>query len=187
MYHGHGEGEDKIEADRRSYLTRVGRLVAEEVYNTNHPLIVVATEEVAGHFISANDIEVSRKIHLSPDGANDHELKARIVEESRQMLRQSGDSLLEQLGSAIASESGSRDLVDIVQQAANGRVETLMIGQKSEQHGRFDRDSREVHMDDDAGTELINLAVRETINAGGTVVDLSDEDNDFPVAAIYRF
>ncbi len=52
MYHGHGEGEEKIAADRKMHVTRVGRMIADAVYNTDHPLVVLATKEVAGHFIS---------------------------------------------------------------------------------------------------------------------------------------
>lgn len=187
MFHGHGEGEDKITADRDMYLTRVGRLVADEIYNTDHPLIVLATEEVAGHFTSTTDVEVSEVIHASPDGLEDKDLHQRIVDTSHSLLKKSGEAATEKLGTAIANNAGSKDLKEIVLQAANGRVETLLLGKVHPQYGTFDRDARQVHLDDEANTDLVNLAVRETLQAGGSVVNLANEGTDVCVAAIYRF
>ncbi|QDT07041.1 hypothetical protein K227x_54660 [Rubripirellula lacrimiformis] len=187
MYHGHGEGEGKIAADRDMYLTRVGRMVADVTYNTKHPLIVVATEEVAGHFTSTTDVDVVEVIHASPDGLEDQDLQKRIVEASHRLLKKSGEAFTEQLGTAIAKNAGSTDLADIVVQAANGRVDTLLIGSVGLQYGNFDRDSRKVEIHEDGETELVNLAVRETLQAGGSVAELASDGGDRRIAAIYRF
>ncbi len=183
MYHGQGEGEDKIAADRDMYLTRVGRMVADVIYNTDHPLVVLATKEVAGHFTSTTDVEVADSIHASPDGLKDQDLKSRIVETSHSLLKKSSESILEKLGTAIANDTGSSDLKEIVEQAANGRVETLLLGDVNSQHGTFDRDSRKVSFDDSANTDLVNLAVRETLQAGGKIVRTTNNG----IGAIYRF
>ncbi|SMP67005.1 hypothetical protein SAMN06265222_11080 [Neorhodopirellula lusitana] len=187
MYHGHGDGEDDIAADRDMYLTRVGRMVADEMYNTSHPLVVIATEEVAGHFAATTEVQIESIIHASPDGLSDQDLHKRMIETSHSLLKRSAADLTEQLGTAISKESGSTELSDIVVQAADGRVETLLLGEWQPQQGSFDRDSRQVQMNENGGTDLVNLAVRETLKAGGTVTQIASDDSDISVAAIYRF
>ncbi len=187
MFHGHGEGEDKIKADRDMYLTRVGRMVADVIYNTDHPLVVLATEEVSGHFTSTTNVKVAEVIHGSPDGLKDQDLHERIVKTSHALLEKSGKDVVEKLGTAIANNAGSKDLKEIILQAADGRIDTLLLGKTEPQYGTLDRSARTVEVDNGAGTDLVNLAVHETLQAGGTVVNLTDETFDVHVAAIYRY
>lgn len=191
MYHGQGEGEDKIQADRDSYLSRVGKLVADDLYRNGKKLIVLATDEVAGHFTAMAGVDVEEVVHASPDGLDPQQLSERIVDGSRRVLQRSSAAMAESLGTAIANQTGSKDIKAIVPEAASGRVATLLLGhadspaQPQPIRGTFDRESQNAQLDEHAETDLVNLAVRETLVAGGSVVSL-DGTNEI-IAAIYRF
>ncbi len=67
-------------------------------------------------------------IHASPDGLQDQEIRDRIIKSSHALLTKSGDAWVDKLGTAIANEKGSTESKEIVVQAANGRVDTLLLG-----------------------------------------------------------
>jgi len=188
MYHGHGEGEGKLETDRGMYLSCVGKLVSSAIYNTDHKLLLLATDEVAGHFTSCCDVEVADVIHASPDGIDDEEIKAKIMAASHAVMKQNEKDLQERLGTALANDKGSRDIGEIIREAFNGRIEMILVGDGEPMRGHFDRDSRIVEVAADGETDLINLAVRETLQAGGSVTRISEEnDSGDVIAAIYRY
>ncbi|PHQ37048.1 baeRF3 domain-containing protein [Rhodopirellula bahusiensis] len=188
MYHGHGNGEGKIEADRRNYLSRVGEYVAKRLYNTDQQLVAIATEEVAGHFdAAAESVELTQCIQVSPDGLTDSQLTARISAFAKEHNQHHDDLLSDRLGAAIAGELGSVDLKSVVLRAAEGRVDTLLLGQDQPLLGRCDLNTGQVELDPNADTDLVNKAVRLTLKAGGTVRRLQDNASTQPVAAIYRY
>lgn len=188
MYHGQGEGEGKIEADRDSYLSQVGKMVADAIYNTDHKLLLLATDEVAGHFTSTSDVEVAKVVNASPDGIDDEAIKAKILEASHPLTKQSGKVLQERLGTSLANGTGSKDIGEIVRAAANGRIETLLVGAGESLRGYFDRESRKIEVDGNGETDLINLAVHETLQAGGSVARMPEQnESGNAIAAIYRY
>ncbi|WP_146405451.1 hypothetical protein [Allorhodopirellula heiligendammensis] len=101
------------------------------------------------------------------------------------MLNRSTEELKEVLGTAIARDMGSRDILDILPQAAAGRVATLMLGNSGVIRGTFDRSARSAQLVDEGQSDLVNLAVRETLRTGGQVV--REHGDSTQVAAIYRF
>lgn len=188
MYHGHGNGEDKIEADRRVYLSRVGELVAKHLYNTQQQLVAVATEEVAGHFdAAAESVDLTRCIHVSPDGLTDSQLEARIIAFAEEHNQTNDDAISDRLGSAIANEQGSDDWKKIVLAAIEGRVDTLLLGQDQPILGQCDETNHQVSLDEEDGKDLVNTAVRLTLKSGGTVRRLQSNSSAHPMAAIFRF
>ncbi|WP_037202293.1 baeRF3 domain-containing protein [Rhodopirellula baltica] len=187
MYHGHGNGEDKIKADRRAYLSRVGEYVAKRLYNTDQQLVAVATEEVAGHFdAAAESVELTQCIHVSPDGLSDSQLRARITAFAKEHNQHNDDVIAERLGSAIADNQGSDDWKQVVLAAVEGRVDTLLLGQDQPIVGRCDETNHQVSLDEE-GTDLVNTAVRLTLKSGGTVRRLQRNSTAQPMAAIFRY
>ncbi|MEO9595338.1 hypothetical protein [Rhodopirellula bahusiensis] len=188
MYHGHGNGEGKIEADRRNYLSRVGEYVAKRLYNTDQQLVAIATEEVAGHFdAAAESVELTQCIHVSPDGLTDSQLTARITAFAREHNQHNDDVMTERLQSSIASNLGSVDIKDVVRAAATGRVSTLIVEPKQAIFGNYDATTQDVTLDDNSRIDLVNKAVRLTLQAGGTVRGLQNNASTNPLAAIYRY
>ncbi len=187
MYHGHGEGEDKIEADRQQYLSRVGKLMDDAMTGTEQPLILMATKEVAGHFGASTSLAIAQVIHVSPDGVDDEAIKSRIVEASRPLVKKSASEFSERLNTALANGSAGTDIHDIVLAAADGRVETLLLGDREPLPGCFDPSARTVEVDGSAETDLVNVAVRESLRAGGNVFQHAPGEASQPIAAIYRY
>ncbi|MCO8123153.1 hypothetical protein NHH03_15500 [Stieleria sp. TO1_6] len=187
MYHGHGEGEDKIKADREHYLSRVGKAVADEIYNTAHDLLVLATDEVAGHFSACCDVPVKQVIHASPDALNDQQISEKILQASQAVVQESQQGLNEQLGTALAQDAGAASVDQVLIEASRGRVATLLLGEDRPVWGQFNRDAGTVRLDSESHTDLANLAVRETLQSGGSVVAGSGGKDKHPIAAIYRY
>jgi hypothetical protein len=187
MYHGHGEGEDKIEADRRQYLSRIGKRISDELYNSEQPLVLLATDEVAGHFQQITHVQAVDVIPGSPEGMDQETLRRECAAAAQSVLSQSNAAVQERLGTALANQAGSQDLEQIVRQSAAGRVDTLVVGDTQPRWGTFDRDDWQVTEDRDAKTDLINLAIRETLLAGGSVVEHSDGGANYQLAAIFRY
>ncbi|WP_182868026.1 baeRF3 domain-containing protein [Stieleria mannarensis] len=171
MFHGHGEGEDKIAADRQKYLSIVGEHVAGVVYHSGGPLVLVATTEVAGHFEATTDVRVDGKVEGSSSQWSDDELRDRVRETLSDLRDADEESPTEKFAAAIAQGRGSDDISEITAAAANGRVDSVMIC-----------------VDDVDATELNSITV-DTLRHGGSAFrcDASRVAGKTAVAAIFRY
>ncbi|WP_044302093.1 baeRF3 domain-containing protein [Rhodopirellula sallentina] len=170
MFHGHGEGEDKIEADRDQYLSLVGNLVASEIYNTHRPLVVVATTETCGKFESTTEVTADAKVEGSPAQWTEHELFEKVQSAVDTELEDDKVDFFQRFGTAASRSQGSSDIQECMTAAQEGKVDTLVVA--TEKAGRGD----------------INRLALEVLRTGGNVFQ-SDSDNidSSGVAAIYRY
>ncbi|QEF98429.1 hypothetical protein Mal15_24810 [Stieleria maiorica] len=171
MFHGHGEGEDKIEADRRQYLSIVGDQVAGAVYDSGSPLALVATTEVAGHFEAATDVRVDAKIEGSSSQWSDEELRERVCQTLSIDHKAVEQDTAERFAAAIAQGSGSDDVSEITAAAANRRVDSVMVC-----------------VDNLEAAELNSIVV-DTLRHGGSAFRCAAEKmpGNATVAAIFRY
>ncbi|WP_442506071.1 hypothetical protein SH528x_004893 [Novipirellula sp. SH528] len=171
MFHGHGQGEDKVEADREHYLSLVGEEVVGAMYNTGLPLVVVATEEVNGHLQAVSDVSVDAKVNASPSQWKDADLRDHAHKAIAPKLDSQHDQFEERFGTALAQSKGSNDIADVLDAAKNGRIESVMIRDGARELNR------------------VNEIVIETLRNGGDVFSKRFEDSSdaAEVAAIYRF
>lgn len=171
MYHGQGEGEDKVQADRKHYLSRVGEEVAGAVYNTNLPLVLFATTEVAGHFVAATDVCVDCKVDGSPAKSSDAQLTKQVRSALAERQPPTAAKFVERFGTAMSKAQASSDLSELQTAAQNGRIESLMVGS-----GQTDEDA-------------VNAIVLETLKHGGEVFGCQAEElpDGTEVAGIFRF
>ncbi|TWU16206.1 baeRF3 domain-containing protein [Allorhodopirellula heiligendammensis] len=172
MFHGQGEGESKIEADRNQYLSLIGDEVAAAVYNTGLPLLVVATSEVTGHFEATTKVHVDAKVDGSPSEWSGDELREQAHKAIAPQLKADHDEFGERFGTALANSQGSDNLDDVLQAAKNGRVDSLMVCTRGEY------------------CDQTNQAVVETLRNGGDVLQCRHEampGNDTVACAIFRF
>ncbi|NND96127.1 MAG: hypothetical protein HKN47_02220 [Pirellulaceae bacterium] len=187
MYHGHGEGEEKIEADRDHYLVRVGRLVSDAIYNQNRSLVVMATDEVAGHFKAVAGIDFVDVIQASPENLSDSQIAEKVTQWLDHHNLGNQEQLSERLGAAIANQSGSTNVQDIVLAAMQGRIDTLLLASNEPHWGTINVDEQKVHVTGEPAAgcvDLATVAARGTLLAGGTVHHARQSDS---VAAIYRY
>lgn len=172
MFHGQGEGEDKIKADREHYLSLVGDEVAATVYNTGMPLVVVATSEVIGHFGAANKVAVDAKVEGSPAEWTDDELREHAHKAIRSQLKPDHSEFGQRFGTAMAQSKASDNLAAVLTAAKEGRMDALMV------------------CHDEDHCEQTNRAVVNTLRSGGDVYQCSADSmpgNDAIVAAIFRY
>ncbi len=180
MFHGQGEGEQMIQSDRRRFLSEVGKRMNSLHEQPPLSLILVGTDEVLGEFKSVTKVKASQTVAASPDGLSSQELTNRIL--SVVNGKDSADAhqqLTERLGTALADHRASRDLVEIVEVATTGRIQTLLVNTRLATEGQ----QPEVDV-----CQLVNSAVIRTIQNGGEIVAVTDDvlDTDL-IAAIYRY
>ncbi len=171
MFHGQGEGEGKIKADRDQYLSLVGDQVAGAIYNSDAPLVIVATTEVAGHFEATTELSADARIEGSPSHWSDDELRKRVNEAlSEQLVAESCDDA-ERFGTALAQSKASTDIAEILDAAKSGRVASVMV------------------YENEVDSNEINAIVIETLRQSGDAL-LCGADHmpgNASVAAIFRY
>jgi hypothetical protein len=193
VYHGQGQGEGEIEADRHNYLSRIGQIVSALHYGRELPIVLVATQEVAGHFGAASEAKVYEHIEASPESLLGNQLPERVWAAMVERRRRDAEQVQERLGTAVARQLGSEDVQDIVVAAIQGRVDTLVVRAAEPVYGRFDEGEQRAELSsegDRSAVDLVNVAVGKTWETGGKVMYLPSGNGDksqSPLAAIYRF
>jgi hypothetical protein len=167
LYHSQGEGERSIEARRELFLSRVSKRVDEFV--GANPLVVVATQEVAGHFRSVSNVETMISVQRSPGSDPLHHLESPVKDAIDEWTTQQRSDLEERYAAAFAGERVFSDSANAVTEAIRGRVDQLLIAEGAELPGRVHQDSGVAAIDADGDEDLINVAVVETLRHGGEV------------------
>ena len=185
IFHGQGEGEHKVEADEENYYARILQLLSDTT-RVDSTMVVMATEEVAGHLLAKADFQPSQVIGGSIDGMTD----AQIAEHINHHIEPAycPDEDYERLGTAIGQQQGSMDLDEIETAAREGRIDTLFV--------RFEA----MDEDDDADSAFVPFSsdllprVSKVIDAarqtGAGIVDLKGDQSvvgNGNLGAIYRF
>ena len=198
MFHGHGEGEVKIDSDRDHFLAGVGQHlnnVLKQGVSKDSPLYLVATQEVAGHFTSRCDVTIDEIIHASPDGLSLVEIHDRVQQAASKSQSTRRDALLERIGTAKAEGRGSDELNMILRSAQEGRVDTLVVFGNAPILGTYDEQLQTADIKanqadgsdkDLSRSDLINLAAMWTLANSGEV-ECVDPDAEPSVAAILRY
>ncbi|GAA4467929.1 hypothetical protein GCM10023156_58470 [Novipirellula rosea] len=172
MFHGQGEGEDMIAADRDQYLSLIGDEVTAAIYNTGLPLVVVATHEVTGHFEATTKVQVDARVDGSPSEWSSDEMQKHAHTAIEPLLQANHSEFIERFGTTVAESQGSDDLDEVLQAAKNGRIDSLMACNHAD------------HCD------KTNQAVVETLRGGGNVLQGDQESmpgDDAVIAAIFRY
>jgi len=190
-FHGHGEGESKIEADRRNYLSRVSERVESAMRGSEFPLVIVATDELVGHFRKMSSLSIAETISSSPESLDQQTMKRRCNEA---MSDWPGDYVREQLerfGTAKAQQQGSGELQDVVLAASRGRVDTLLLTNGNPRWGHLDHQQSTVQQHDQHqpdSADLVNEAVVHSIQGGAQTIAVDpDAIGNEDLAAIYRY
>lgn len=199
QYHGHGEGELKLEADRMHFLKAVAERVAGYLYGDDAPLVLAADSSIAGWYrrehtrgrlVDSNQLP-------SPDSLQPHEIRERAWKIASPLLQADRSSMLDRFGTAAAAGRSAQGYAEVATAAAEGRIDTLFFDPRSCQLGQLTDGGASVRLIDpkeaageDAGVEdLVNRAVIDTLRSSGQAVPL-DRDPDAgpkPPKAILRY
>lgn len=192
MYHGHGDGEDKTDADRKNYLSRVAELLGHYHYDSDTPLIMMATDEVHGHFQSETDEKFLAHVSGSPANQSASSLHKKVQSVAEKQLAASRKTWQDRLEAGHSNNQVKTDLQDIALAAVDGRVDLLLIDREAKAWGTFDTNQRTIAVSESPQSDdqnLVNLAVVEVLNHGGTVHCVTPDDlpGDNGWAAVLRF
>lgn len=192
MFHGHGDEQGKIDADRLHYLAQVGKLLTEEERVDPSHLVLMATDEVAGHFTHATELDPALVVHASPATMAASEIFQRVQPTVQELVKSSSADWHERFETAKAREKASDDPEQVLQAAVEGRVGTLRVSPVQRLWGDWNAQSNRVTIrSKEAGgkVELTNLAVLKTVESGGDVIPSSGDeaDNGPPLQGLYRY
>jgi hypothetical protein len=183
-YHGHGEGEIKLEADIIHYLKSVAEAVADYLYGDDAPLVLSADvslvgwyhrEHLRGNLIQSDHVE-------SPDALKPHELRQLAWQIAQPALQADLAALLDHFGTAAASGKAAQGVDQVATAAAQGKVDTLFFDPRAAQLGWLGDGGTTAHLVDDpqpaAGTQtvvedLVNRAIVDTLRASGRAIPLA--------------
>ena len=185
MFHGQGEGERVIESDRRRFLSQVGKRLAHASGRSSRPLVIVATDELLGHWVAETKHEPVHSIVTSPAQLSDSQLRDRVIEwiaAEGQASAADRSGIHERLGAALAHGQASLELDEILPAAGQGRVAELLVDPQphiSQAPGSHS---------EPLGPHLrINQAVLLTLQSSGEVFAARDLPNQSSVAAVFRY
>jgi hypothetical protein len=183
-YHGHGEGELKIESDVLHYLKSVAERVADYLYGDDAPLVLAANvslvglyhrEHLGGRLVKSDHVE-------SPDASPEHVLHQQAWKIVAPYLEADRVSLLERFGTAAANGKAAQGYGEVAQAAAQGRIDTLFFDPRATQLGWLSEHGTTVQMVDSKHEvqtaeiqpeDLVNLAILETLKTGGRAIPLA--------------
>ena len=186
IYHGQGHGEEKREADQENFYARVLDRFQDVIKERETSVVLMATEEVAGHILAKAEFSPAATVSGSIDGMQTQEILDRIKQEIESIPQPTPS--WERFGTAQASGQGSDDIDEIAEAAKQGRVDTLILFRPA----TLLRDSN----DADARFEPLDSAktasiVRDVSLAGGSLEvtrePMPESVGNRPIAAIYRY
>lgn len=209
-YHGHGEGEVKLEADQIHFVKEVAERVADYLYGDDAPLVLAADtslvgeyrrEHLRGRLIETDHVE-------SPDALKPHEIRERAWEIASPALKTDLSTLLDRFGTAAAAGKAAEGFSEVAVAAAQGKVDVLLFDPRAAQRGWLSDDCTSAHVGDPPDAEegkapaeekassedLVNRAIIDTLRSSGRAVPLAAaqgrEDRDAqpqPPKAILRY
>lgn len=196
MFHGQGRGQDDASAELKRFLELVDQGVRSLIRDPHAPLVVAAVEEVFGEYrkVSHHPALASRFVRGNPDHADPDELLREawtIVEPVFGADRREAAARVRQL---LGTGRASQQLEEVVVAAADGRVDSMFMAEKTQRWGRFSTDSRRVEVHGHAeprDEDLLNRAAVETFVHDGVVYVVPPHevpsDHGSPIAAVLRY
>lgn len=185
IYHGQGHGESKREADLENYYARVLRLLSDYRGDDRRPVVLMATEEVAGHIAARADIDFDAVVEGSMDGMNERS----VIDFIHDHIWEHGDdpsAIIERFGTAASRDQGSDDLGQILGAVSLGAVETLLVDTRLMIDGRVKEDRQLSDEQRDQLGSILRLAAETSAD-----IRFHDGTNRLvenrPVAAIFRY
>lgn len=191
-FHGHGVGKDVDQIDLNRFLTAVDRGVGEILGTSTAPLVLAGAERVVAHFrkLSNSARIVEGDIRGNPERLTGSELHRSAMPLVESLLDRAQRDALDAI--ANASKPTLSSLTQIVVDAADGRVESLVVPRGVQRWGTYSATDR-IAIEHDArrpgDRDLLDIATIETLGHGGDVfiVPRDQLPAHLPVAATLRY
>lgn len=194
MFHGHGVGTDDRKDKILEYFRQVDRGLQRTLPERNEPLVLACVDYLFPIYKEANTFShlVDEGIRGNPEGVRAEELQKKawaIVEPLFRKVQEEASAEYRQLA---RTERASGIIEEIVPAAYQGRVGTLFVALGSQTWGRFNPDTYDIIIHEEAergDDELLDLAAVQTILHGGAVYAVQPEEMPEAgfVAAVFRY
>lgn len=190
--HGQGSARDARKSEVREFFRSVDESVRDAIGHAAITPLVLAIEaphesiyrEVSGYAHLTDDIVAGNPDHLSID-----ELHRRAWAVVAPRFEQDRESAVARYHDSIGTALCTTFISDIVRESAQGRVESIFVGNDRPVWGRFDPATGDVSINDErqpGDEDLVNRAVVQTLGHAGSgygAVDLGVHT----MAALYRY
>lgn len=172
VYFGHGAGKDAESGHLKAYFDVVDRGVQTLLKNDTRPLLLAGVEALIPVYKEANGYNYLIEScyvggNVEEDGINELHAKAKAIIGERFEEHRTEDH--NNFGLNFARGEAAEELGRIVPAAVNGRVEVLWVVEGASQRGHYTQENNGVELDDNANTDLFDLAITSTHEAGGRV------------------
>ena len=194
----YGTGDADVEASRRERLLRFFRQVdngvREVVAGSEEPLLFMGVDYLFPLYKEANKYPhiFDQSAEGNPDRWDAGEIHERAWKVVGPTFDQDRIEVLQRYKHLTGTDNVSAALEKIVPAAAEGRVDTLIVGLGAHRWGEFDEANRSVKIFDAFTTDsydLLDFAAFQTVRNGGTVYAIPDDHvpDGEDMVAIYRF
>ncbi|HCX64740.1 MAG TPA: hypothetical protein DHN33_05975 [Eubacteriaceae bacterium] len=193
VYRGQGDGRDEHKTNLLRFMEIVEKEIYDRIKNERKPVFLAGVEYLASIFKKTNP-RIPLKGNLI-NGNFDHHSENQFLDLIRPQLYhvfvEEVQKQLEHYKDLQSTDKASDDLLQIVSNAKQGKVETLFVTENHFVSGIFNdtlfqASEKEKSIDT---TDLMNMSAVETYNAGGRVyvVEPSLLGQGLVAAAIYRY
>jgi hypothetical protein len=194
MFHGHGSRDAETDKDRDRFFRAVATAVEKHCSEpTRLPLVLIALTENQSHYrqLSRDRFLLEQGLEQDPASMTLAEMHQKTWALMLKQIEQQRAEYLEKLGTAMSNRKGSAIVTDIAREAANGRVDLMLLEEGAQLPGRIDFSTGQINEEslsdariDDAYGDLAQMVTAR----GGTVRVLPQGALPDPskVAAIYR-
>lgn len=185
MFHGQGEGKDDKKEEILKYFRAVNKGVMSILHDSKAPLIIAAVDYLIPIYLEANEYKYVHDEHITgnPEQAD----PVLLHEKAMDLLKDHFDTYKnEKLGSfekKLSDAKASFREEKVIPAAINGRVDTLFLRNRASLWGTFEKNTNSINTEEESSTnnaDLLNIAAIKTINQGGAVYLLEEEEMPEP-------
>ncbi|MFN2395858.1 MAG: hypothetical protein ABR597_09245 [Bacteroidales bacterium] len=195
MYHGHGKGNEEEKPEILKYFRAINNGLMEMIKNKNRPLVIACVDYLFPLYKEVNEYQNLWEEFIA--GNPEHEDPVLLHEKTRELLSKyftrDREKVRNTFEHALSNNLASYNEEEIVPAAFNKRVETLLVKNRENMWGMFDKESNTIkprEQQTQFKSCMLNFAAVHTMLNGGKVYLMeSDEmpESTSKLNAIFRF
>jgi hypothetical protein len=194
MYHGHGVGKDDTKVNIVRFFHLLDKGLQTLLHDEQAPLVLAGVDYLLPLYREANTYAhlVEEGISGNPEGLRAEELQAQAWSILEPLFQHGQKTAAANYQQYLGTGRASNNLPEIIPAAYYGRVDTLFVALGVQQWGRFNADTQEIQVHQEAkpdDEDLLDLAALYTFLNSGTVyaVKAGEGPDSTPLAALYRY